>query len=84
MTDISFAWHDVAGMTGVTLIVLAYLGIQLERLSSKSLAYSLMNLIGAALILLSLYFTFNLPSVIIESFWLLISIIGIVRWWQRR
>ncbi len=84
MTEFNFAWHDLAGMAGVSMIVLAYLGIQLERISSQSLGYSLINLIGAALILLSLFFTFNLASFIIESFWLAISVLGIVRWLTRR
>lgn len=84
MTEFSFSWHDVVGMSGVGMILLAYLGIQLERIDARSLWYSLGNLIGAGLILISLCFTFNLASFVIESFWLAISILGIIRWHRRR
>ena len=45
---------------------------------------SLLNAIGAALILVSLYFDFNFPSVVVEFFWLLISLFGIGKWLWRR
>ncbi|MCG8433003.1 MAG: hypothetical protein MJA83_03100 [Gammaproteobacteria bacterium] len=53
--------------------------MQLDRLSQQHLAYSALNGIGAVLILYSLYFDFNLASVIIEFAWLAISILGIYR-----
>ena len=37
-----------------------------------------------SLILVSLYFTFNLPSLIVEFFWLLISLYGIGKYFVRR
>ena len=39
----------------------------------------LYNLVGASLILLSLCFEWNFPSVVIEVFWALISLWGIVK-----
>ncbi len=84
MSEFSFGWHDVVGITGVSMILLAYLGIQLERINGQSLIYSLINMAGAILIMISLYYTFNLASFIIECFWLAISILGIVRWLRRR
>ncbi len=84
MSEFNFGWHDAIGIAGVSLILLAYLGIQLERVNGQSLAYSLINMTGAILILVSLYFTFNLASFIIECFWLAISILGIARWFRRR
>lgn len=84
MTEFTFGWHDVVGITGVAMILLAYLGIQIERIDGQSLAYSVINMVGAILIMISLYFTFNLASFIIECFWLAISILGIVRWLRRR
>lgn len=84
MPEFNFGWHDVIGIIGVGMILLAYLGIQIERIDGQSLMYSMVNLIGAVLILISLYFTFNLASFIIECFWLLISLLGIARWIRRR
>ena len=80
----SFSLPDIAGTIGVALIVLTYVLLQTERLRSDSLAYSLINGIAAALILVSLWFDPNLPSVVVESFWLLISIYGIIRYVRKK
>jgi hypothetical protein len=79
-----YAWYDIIGTAGVATIVIAYVLLQAGKLRSEQLAYSLLNGVGAALILLSLYFDFNLPSFIIEFFWLLISLFGIAKYILRR
>jgi len=71
--------HDVAGSIGVALIVGAYLLLQLDRLQSNAYGYLVANAVGAALILLSLAFEFNLSAALMELIWLLISIFGIAR-----
>jgi hypothetical protein len=72
----SYQWHDFAGNVGVLLIVGSYFWMQLGRISGQSVVYSLANALGAALILVSLYFDFNLSAVVIEAFWLVISLMG--------
>jgi len=76
--------HDVIGVLGVTMIVSVYLLLQLGRLSSQSLLYSVLNGLGAALVLFSLYFEFNLSAVVIELFWLGISVLGVILALRRR
>jgi hypothetical protein len=73
------AWYDVSGGIGVVLIVAAYLLLQLERVSGNGLMYLTMNAVGAALILLSLLYEFNLSAFLMEVFWLAISLMGIAR-----
>jgi hypothetical protein len=73
------AWYDLAGSFGVGLIIAAFLLLQLERLSSNSLAYLLANALGAGLILVSLFFEFNLSAFLMEAFWLVISLLGLAR-----
>ncbi len=75
--------YNAIGILGSATIILAYLLLQLERLTSNSITYSILNLFGAAAIIFSLYFEPNLPSLVIESFWVLISIVGICRWLLR-
>lgn len=70
---------DIIGLIGIVFVLLAYVFLQLEWLKAKQLAYSLLNGIGAALIIVSLVYDFNLPSFIIEVIWVLISIFGIVK-----
>ena len=80
----TYAWYDIVGTLGVVVIILTYVLLQIERIRSEQLLYSVLNAVGAAMILVSLYFTFNLPSVVVESFWLLISLFGIGKYLLRR
>ena len=72
-------WYDIVGTTGVTLIVVSYFLLQVGRVDALSPLYSWLNLAGAVLILISLLYTFNFSSFVIEIFWILISIIGLFR-----
>jgi len=71
------AVYDLVGIAGAALIIIAYLLLQLRRIDADDVWYSASNAAGAALILLSLWFSFNLAAVIIEAFWLVISLYGI-------
>ncbi|HKS08460.1 MAG TPA: hypothetical protein VJS13_02865 [Pyrinomonadaceae bacterium] len=73
---------DLLGLIGVVLIVITYLMLQLEKLRSSDVAYSLFNAIGASLIVLSLLVTFNLSALLMEVFWVLISLIGVFRYFR--
>jgi hypothetical protein len=74
-----FAWYDLVGTTGTAVIIGTYILLQTERIRSDSLLYSLLNAAGASLILVSLVFNFNFSAFIVEFFWLLISLFGIVK-----
>ena len=73
---------DFVGNIGVVILMVAYLLLQLNRLRSDELAYSLLNAIGAALIVLSLLVNFNLSALLMEVFWVLISFVGIYRYFR--
>ena len=77
----TYSWYDFLGNIGVLLILLSYLLLQMKRIKSQSMYYSLMNATGALLILVSLYYNFNLSAFVMEIFWLLISLYGL---WQSR
>jgi membrane-bound ClpP family serine protease len=70
---------NAIGIIGVILVLLAYFLLQIDRLKQDSVIYSLLNLVGSFLILVSLYFTWNLASGIIEIAWFLISVFGLVK-----
>lgn len=80
----TYAWYDILGTIGVGVIIIGYVLLQIERIRSEQVMYSLLNAVGALLILVSLYYSFNLPSFIVEFFWLLISIFGIGKYFRRR
>lgn len=77
MTD--FMWYDAVGNLGVILILGVYLLLQTNKVSVEQASYSVLNGLGAALVLVSLYYKFNLSAFIIEVFWLLISIYGFAK-----
>jgi hypothetical protein len=75
----SYGPLDFIGNIGVVVLVIAYLMLQLNKLRSDGLAYSLLNAVGASLIIVSLLFDFNLSALLMEVFWVLISFVGIYR-----
>lgn len=79
-----YAWHDILGTLGVAIILVAYVLLQIDRLRSDHPAYSLMNAVGAAMILVSLWHDFNFSSFLMEFFWLLVSLFGIGKYILRQ
>ena len=77
--NMNYGLIDLIGIIGVAIIVVAYLMLQLEKLKSTDLAYSVMNALGASLIVASLIVDFNLSALLMEVFWVLITFIGIGR-----
>ena len=78
----SYGPLDFIGNVGVVVLMVAYLMLQLNKLSSAGLAYSLLNAIGASLIIVSLVYDFNLSALLMEVFWVLISLLGIYRYFR--
>jgi len=74
---------DIFGIAGVILLVITYLLLQVNKLQSAGLLYSLLNALGASLIILSLLDNFNLSAFLMEAFWVLISLVGVVRYLRR-
>jgi len=75
----NLAWFDIAGFVGVLVIVVAYLLLQMDKLPSSKPSYSLLNATGSLLIMISLFFVFNLSAFLIEAFWFLISLYGLTK-----
>ena len=74
-----YGWFDLVGNVGVLLMVIAYLLLQLEKLSSSATSYLLLNALGAVMVIISLTFRFNLSAFLMEAFWLLISLFGLAK-----
>jgi hypothetical protein len=79
-----FSWYDIVGTVGVTSIIAAYILLQTGHLRSKSLLYSVLNALGAGLVIFSLYFDFNFSAFVVEFFWLLISLYGLGKYFFAR
>lgn len=70
---------NIIGIIGVALIVIAYFLNQAGKMPSDTLPFPTLNLAGAVLILVSLWWSWNLPSFVMECIWISISAVGIIR-----
>jgi len=77
-------FYSIIGLPGVFLILLTYFLLQTEKMSSTGFLYSFLNLTGASLILFSLLYEWNLAAALIEIFWIIISLLGLIRYFKKR
>ena len=75
---------DFIGLTGVALLIVTYALLQLDRIDPKGFWYSFNNLLVAILVTVSLVYTPNLASIVIEVFWFLISLYGVIMYFKRK
>lgn len=74
---------DIIGLIGVTLLIVTYGLLQFDRIDPKGFWYSFNNMIVAILVGISLYYTPNLASIVIEIFWFSLSVYGIWKYIDR-
>ncbi|SLN22822.1 cyclic nucleotide-binding domain-containing protein [Roseisalinus antarcticus] len=72
---------NAIGLTGTVLYIGSYALLQFGLIRGSSLTYTLMNLAAACCVLISLSATFNLSSALIQSSWIVISVVGLLRLW---
>ncbi len=70
---------DDVGYFGAALLGLSYFLNQRGLLASEDWRFPAINLAGSLLIVTSLWFHPNTPSVVIEAFWSSISLYGVQR-----
>jgi len=70
---------DLAGVSGTIVFVLAYAALQTGLIRGSGYFYALLNIIAASLVLVSLYKAFNLSVALLQTSWILISVVGILR-----
>lgn len=75
---------DLIGLTGVALLIVTYALLQLDKIDPKGFWYSFNNLVVAILVTVSLIYTPNLASIVIEIFWFLISLYGVVMFFKKK
>ncbi len=76
---LELAWYDWVGLLGTAMILGGFALLQAGKLSGTGLVYQLLNLFGAAGVLVSLLGTFNLSVFLLEAAWVAVSIYGIAR-----
>ena len=79
-----FTLPDVIGVIGSLTVCSAYFGISSGRLDGEKLPYQALNMTGAILLLISLYFRPNPGAILIEVIWVVIAIWAILRIYLKR
>lgn len=67
------------GFIGVLQIIAAYALLQFEFLESNGQLFSILNLLGAIMVLISLLGSTNYAAMTLEIFWCLISAVGLYK-----
>ena len=70
---------DVIASVGVTLLLIAFFLNLRKILSTDSVAYSVLNIVGAGLCGLSSYMISFYPFVILEGVWVSVAIVSLFR-----
>lgn len=76
-----YAYEDVVraiGVLGFMTYVMNYLLLSLNVLSSSQIRFFALNILAAALVLVSLTEEFNLASALIQCFWILIGALAVL------
>ena len=72
---------DLAGFFGVILFLGAYAALQLGFVRGQGYTYASLNMLAAALVLISMIGAFHLSSAIIQGSWIVLSLVGIARFY---
>jgi hypothetical protein len=73
--------HDIAGVLGAAFYLGSYGALQLGFLTNRGYAYPALNLVASSMMLTSLMGSFNPWSATIETSWIVLSIIGLLRYY---
>lgn len=71
---------DWIGVLGSLLIAGAYLAVSRAWVRADRPAFHLLNFVGAAMILLSLWYRPNAGAILIEVLWIGIALHSLMRW----
>lgn len=73
--------YEAVGLLGVLTYLGSYALLQLGFVRGSGYAYATMNILAAVLVLISLAESFNLSSALIQVSWILLSAIGMIRFY---
>jgi hypothetical protein len=76
--------NDWIGFAGVAILLLAFFLNLFKKISSNSLSYILLNIIGAGLACLASWLINYIPFVILEASWMLVSLFGLISYLRKK
>jgi hypothetical protein len=76
--DISLP-RQIASFVGALLILVAYVGHQMNWMDSRKAAYNLLNAVGSAILAYVAFHPFQVGFVLLEVVWALISVYALAK-----
>jgi hypothetical protein len=70
--------NDLIGFIGVAILLLAFLLNLLKKITSTSLPYIVLNIIGAGLACLASWLIGYIPFVFLEAVWTAVSVFALI------
>ncbi len=70
--------HEVVGLVGVLIVLIAYFMLASKRWASASPPYLIANIVGTLLILFSLLIDVNWPGIAAQLVWIAISLRSLI------
>ena len=80
----ALTFADLVGSIGTLIVTAAYFATQMRYLNSDDLLFPIANLVGSLFMAYSLVYAFNIASALMELFWILISLAGIINYLRRK
>jgi hypothetical protein len=80
----ALTFADLVGSIGTLIVTAAYFATQMRVLNSDDILFPTANLVGSLFMAYSLVYAFNIASALMELFWILISIAGIINYLRRK
>lgn len=70
---------DLVGLLGAFFYLFAYAMLQMRRLTIEDQRYTALNVAGGVLLIASLFWSFNLGSLVSQVAWLIFTVVGYLR-----
>ena len=71
--------YQISGFIGAIISILIYAALQFNFVKAESITFSFYNLFGSILIAISLIKYFNIGTLLVEIFWISISVYGLFK-----
>lgn len=78
MLPVSLTLFEVIGVLGFALYVMNYTLLTTRRINGNSVRYFAVNFVAASCVLVGLTSSFNLASALIQIFWVVLSVLGML------
>ena len=76
--------NDWIGFIGVAILLAAFLLNLLNKLDKNSMAYILLNIVGAGMACLASWLIHYIPFVILEATWTIVSLGALIGYFKKR